>query len=336
LHWTSKIANFTMPKSTTQTTWEAAVAAVAAGMSLRETKRRYKLPSTDSLHRRCRGTTPMDATPGRRPKYLSTAAELGVVESITFRAKRGKCFDMAQLQLLLREVALTLNQAPASIPDEFPNARWTQRFVKRHPSVSIRQAQVLDQKRYDRSTVPVVENYYKELALRMQERGYTPDCIYNADESGMNPQGTKAPRVICPKGLRANTCQSSDRENVSVMGCCSAAGWAMAPMYLFAGKNRKVSWLEGTVPGSSLAMTESGMIQRPVFFAWLVGFIEDTAAIREQGNKPALLLLDGHFSHIGLDIIRLADNNNIGTIRAHIVCAVRYPEVGLYLLAISG
>jgi len=222
--------------TTSLDTWEAAVAAVASGMPYRQAQKRYMLGSIEPLRLRCLGIIPLDARPGRKP-IVSKGAELGIVEAITFRARRGKCFDMSQLQHLVREAALALHRSDTTVvPEAFPDMRWTQRFLKRHAGVSLRKAQHLDEKRYDRSTVPVVEAYYNELAACFLERNYSPDCIFNADETGMNAQGTRPPRVVCPKGMRANTTVSGDRENVSAMGCCSAAGWAMPPMIIFAGK----------------------------------------------------------------------------------------------------
>jgi len=299
---------------TSEPTWQAAINAVQSGMSYREAKHRYGLGSVQALRLRCLGEVAVSAQRGRKPQYLTPGAEAGIVEAIHFRAKRGMCFDMPQLRHLLASVARLLHQDdPSAVPSSFPNQRYAQRFLQRHPSLSLRKAQVLDSKRFTASTVDEVESFYEELARCMAARQYAPECIWNADETGVTPQGRRPPRVICPKGQRANHVRSHDRENISILGCCSAAGTTLPPLYIFAGQNRKLEWLDGTLPGSVLAMTHSSMIQRHVFQAWLEFFVERTMAARDNGAKPTLLLLDGHFSHIDLSIVEYAEKNNIGT-----------------------
>jgi len=302
-----------MTSPTSVETWHAALAAVGHGMSYREAILRHEVGSVTGLRRRYLGQVPVDARRGPKPKYLTKEAEIGILEAITFRARRGMCLDMAQLCHLIRDVAHCLHaNGTTVIPVDFPNQRWAERFVKRHPSISMRKGQLLDHKRHDASTVEVVEAFYFELEKWFRERSYPPECIYNADETGVNARGSGSARVICPKGLRANTQSSHDRENVSLMGCCSASGWSMPPMYIFAGKYRKPSWLAGTIPGSTLAVTDSSMMQRRLFKGWLDVFIQASAPARGNGSKPAILLLDGHFSHIDLEIIEVAKLNNIG------------------------
>ena len=296
------------------TVWKNAMDAVRSGMSFREACRRYKISGVNSLRRRFSGHVQVEARPGRQANYLSKSAEQGIVEAVEFRARRGMCCDLAQLRYLVRQVALCVHKDnPSVIPLDFPNSRWTQRFLKRHPSVSMRKAQVFEKDRHDATSEQNVRSYFQNLRECMKRRGYSADCIFNADETGMTPQGRRPPRVICPRGLRANYIRSSDRENVTMMGCCSAGGGSIPPMYVFAGKKRQEQWLEGAVPGSCLAMSESSMIQRPIFKGWLQFFVKETAAVRENGTKPALLLLDGHFAHIHSDFITIAANNNIGT-----------------------
>ena len=69
---------------TTVETWKQAVAAVAGGMSLRQAYLRFKLSGVYALRQRCIGQTPLNATRGRRFKYLTAAAEVGVFGVIIF------------------------------------------------------------------------------------------------------------------------------------------------------------------------------------------------------------------------------------------------------------
>jgi len=301
--------------ATDKASWTAAIDSIAQGMSVRTASKRYGIRSMSGLYGRRVGKIALLAQRGRPPQVLTRQAEAGVIEAIRFRALRGMCLDHAQLRHLLRQTALALHhEQPDAVPDTFPNPRWTNRFLKRNPSLSVRKAQIFEQSRHEGSTRTAIDDYYRNLAECMASRKYTPECIFNADETGVTPQGRRAPHVICPKGLRANTIRSEDSENVTIMGCCSASGTTIPPMFIFDGKNRKIQWLDGTVPGSVLAMSASSNIQTHLFACWLAFFVEQTAEDRDHGRKPALLLLDGHFAHLSLGIIQIAESNNIGNI----------------------
>ena len=95
------------------------------------------------------------------PSRGTKGAEAGIVEAITFRAKRGMCFDMPQLRHLIASVAHILHaDEPAVVPPTFPTVRFARRFLQRHPEVSMRKGQVLDNKRFDASTVDAVESFF--------------------------------------------------------------------------------------------------------------------------------------------------------------------------------
>lgn len=132
--------------------------------------------------------------------------------------------------------------------------------------ISCRRAQILDNKRAECSTKVVVRYNYNNL--RSVIDGLQPQYIWNCDETGVCPQGRGGARVICPKGIKANTQRLPDRENMSIMGCINALGSHILPMYIFAGKRNKSVWLNGAVPGSQCATTESSNINGFIFFHW--------------------------------------------------------------------
>lgn len=215
--------------------WGQALRAVLNGMSIRESARRFRL-DREALRRRLHGTVALDAHRGRQPKYLSRGHEKGVLEVVEARGRMGFCLEEPELRYILRQCALAHN--PGGVPDAFPNKRWIQRFVKRHKKdISFRKPQILDGKRADHSTEEVVRGYASRLEPEL--RGLPAECVWNCDESGVCAQGTNKIRVLCPRGLAANTRRSHDRENVSMMGCINAAGGWIPPMYIFAGENRK-------------------------------------------------------------------------------------------------
>ena len=94
----------------------------------------------------------------------------------------------------------------------------------------------------------------------------------------------------------------------------NAAGDVLPPMYIFMGKRRQVQWMDGCLPGSTCAMTDSSMINGVVFLNWLRWFKKQM-----KTDNEVLLILDGHFSHIPYPVLLEARDMriNIFTLPSH-------------------
>jgi len=243
---------------------------------------------------------PIECRRGPQLLYINKEADAGLVEAIHYRASRGMCIGTAEFRELVRQAALETSLK--EIPDTFPGIKWIQRWVKRHEGdISYRKGRILDAKRAECSTESTVRYYFTNLKTALNELGIKncPQRIWNCDETGVTAQGRCSERVLCPKGKSANIRRSSDRGNVSIMGCCNAAGEFMPPMYIFSGVRRKMQWLEGSPAGSVCAVTESSNINTDLFLIWFKWFITMLPA-----SRPQLLVLDGHFAHVSLMAVK--------------------------------
>ncbi|GMF40868.1 unnamed protein product [Phytophthora fragariaefolia] len=284
--------------------WEQAVAAVLTGMSIRKVARTFPGLEREALRRRIHGLVPMHAQRGRCPVFLSSGHEQGILEVVAARSHMGFCIEDPELRYIIRQCALS-NKPAGGVPPGFPNKWWVQRFVKRHKKeLSWRKPQILDQKRADHSTEEIVRGYARRLEPVLC--GVAAECIWNCDETGVCAQGTVKTRVLCSRGLAANTRRSRDRENVTMMGCVNAAGGSIPPMYIFAGEHRKVAWLDEAVPGAVCAMTESSNVNGNVFLYWLKFFV-----CKIDDVRPQVLVMDGHFSHLSRPAVEFAIANGV-------------------------
>ena len=103
-----------------------------------------------------------------------------------------------------------------------------------------------------------------------------PAQIYNCDESGM-PLEHKLPKTIAAKGTKkvrqrssGNKTQKNSKKNLKktqiiVLACASAAGVAMPPMVVFAGKNFNHALSEGEIPTTLYGMCDSGWMDQELF-----------------------------------------------------------------------
>lgn len=292
-------------KEVSVSTWTAALAAVSAGMPLRKAAAAYKV-SCEPLRLRHKGLVPIDARTGPQLMYISEGGDKGLLEIIHYRALHGMCIDFEELQCMLRQVAEETSTRP--LGDDFPNSKFVTRWIAKHPEISVRRSQFLDVKRAESSSSDAVMRYYNNLKEVLTKLNIVdkPERIWNCDETGICPQGHGGARVICPKGLRANVQAASDRENTSIMGCISASGARMAPMYIFKGKYRTASWMKGTEDVARCAMSESSNINGKLFLHWFKWFVELLPP-----ERPQLLLLDGHFAHIQLAVVKYGMEHDV-------------------------
>lgn len=286
--------------------YKAALDAVSRGMPMRMAATVHGV-NRESLRNRVQGHVPVVARRGPQLVYLSEGAEAGLVEVIRYRALHGMCIGPAELRYLIREAALHTTFRP--VGDDFPNDKYVQRWMKRHEkSIGYRKGQVLDVARAKASTNDAVLHYYDNLKEVMETYGLLdkPAQVWNCDETGICARGQSTERVICPRGMVANVQRSADRENVSVMGCVSAAGASMPPMYIFAGARRKIEWMEGADADAVCAVTKSSNINGTLFLDWFKWFVSNLPVAR-----PQLLILDGHFSHIQQKAVAFGEEEGV-------------------------
>ncbi|KAE8897004.1 hypothetical protein PF003_g18919 [Phytophthora fragariae] len=110
-------------------TWEAAIAAVAGGLSERKAAKAYGI-SRGPLHQRINGLVPLEARRGPQLVYITEGADRGVVEMVRYRALHGMCVGYEELRSMLRVAAETAGTRP--LTDDFPNDKFTQRWLAKH------------------------------------------------------------------------------------------------------------------------------------------------------------------------------------------------------------
>ena len=72
-----------------------------------------------------------------------------------------------------------------------------------------------------------------------------PGRIYNVDETGM-PLDHRPPKIITKRGQKkVHYCTSGNKSQITVIGCISAAGHAIAPFVIFNAKSLNKEWTVG-------------------------------------------------------------------------------------------
>ena len=87
---------------------------------------------------------------------------------------------------------------------------------------------------------------------------------------------------------------------------CNAAGRVLDPLIVVAGKNLQSTWRgDRALPGTFYGISQSGWMTTEVFAEWLEKF---TALVKE---RPLLLILDGHLTHVSIRAIEKAIDEDV-------------------------
>ncbi|KAJ4440994.1 hypothetical protein ANN_10843 [Periplaneta americana] len=151
-----------------------------------------------------------------------------------------------------------------------------------------------------------VSKFFDNLSTCLEKYNFTPDKIYNVDETGLTTVPKTQSKIIAQKGRKhVGALTSAERgQLVTAELCFSAAGHYIPPLIIFPRIRIKDELLDGAPPGTITQCHPSGWMQADIFLQWMKHFIQHSAATKES---PVLLLLDGHATHVkNLTFIDLA------------------------------
>ena len=186
---------------------------------------------------------------------------------------------------------------------------WLSSFLKRHPSIVLRTPACLGRARYLATNDETLKNYFDLLEKTMEKHKLTdkPCLIFNMDESGM-PLSPKPLKILGRRGIKnPSAFTSSDKAQVTVVGCVSAAGQCIPPMVVWDRKQLNPALAKGEIPGTIYGLTSNGWMDMELFHMWFKRhFLRYCPSAR-----PVLLLMDGHSSHYSIDTIKLAAEDDV-------------------------
>ena len=278
-----------------------AMMAIDKGVSLRRAAEMYKIPRS-TLHDHVSGKIAFGARSGPDP-YLLVEEEEELASFLMQSAKIGYPHTKKQVLLLVQQI-ITEKGIDANVSNG-----WWERFCQRHPSITLRAAVPFSLARAMATDSEVLNKYFDMLEECLQHNKIfdTPGQIFNCDETGLplNPMCLKVVDKVGSKNPSFIT--SGDKSQLTVLACCSAAGYAIPPFVIFDRKALNPKLTEGEVPGTLYGLSHNGWINSELFFHWFLRHFLDFA----PPTRPLMLLLDGHSSHYCPATIKLAAENRI-------------------------
>lgn len=177
--------------------------------------------------------------------------------------------------------------------------------------MSVKKPRPLSLARAKGTSTETVAAYFEELGKILAEHDLIdkPQFIYNVDEKGLSDDHNP-PSVVTDVKCKPYSVTSGRSSMVTVLGCGNALGSAIPPYFVFPGKRMRAELLEGASTGASGTVSDSGWSNNEVFLKYLQDHFLQFVQERVPA-QPFLLLYDGHKSHVTLNIIDWAKENNI-------------------------
>ena len=133
--------------------------------------------------------------------------------------------------------------------------------------------------------------------------------IWNLDETGCNTV-TNTPRIVAQAGVkRVGQISSTERGSlVTMLAFINAAGGIIPPAFIFPRVYFKQHMLDNGPIGALGLANPSGWMTEDCFLKALKHFVK---YVNPTAEVPALILLDNHTTHITINVVLFARENNI-------------------------
>ena len=213
---------------------------------------------------------------------------------------------------------LQANGRSGAFPSSRPGKDWWRCFLRRWPSLVERRPQHLPSLRAKAVTEAAVDAWLGKVTAKFTElklNDLAPEelgkRLWNCDETAFATD--VASQRIFAKRVAKNVHETgggTGREYITVLGCGSANGERLPPYIVYKGKNLWSNWTVGGPAGALYNTSQSGWMEQHHFLEWFKKmFLPAVTSLLETG--PVVLFVDGHISHVSLDLIQLAKEKGV-------------------------
>ena len=268
----------------------------------------YSVP-VETLRRRVAGLVSLDCRSGP-PTVLTSEEEARLAGYCVTMADMG--FGLTQEGIMAMAFAI-LEKTGRNHPFKSGHAGrgWYEDFMSRQAILTLRTPQSLSYARAVCANKETMDDFFAKLGAIFGRLNLIakPSQIFNADETGVTIVH-KLSKVVAHIGRR-NVPSLTSADKHTVLACVSASGQVL-PSFMLYPRKRPVpeKMREGAYPNTIFQVSDNGWITKELFFEWFKLFVQMIPPLR-----PVLLVLDGHGSHITIDVIEYTRSNEI-----HLLC----------------
>jgi hypothetical protein len=186
---------------------------------------------------------------------------------------------------------------------------WYYGFLRRNNDMSLRKPEPTSLNRINAFNKTDVQKFFTNLEAVYEKYKFTPEKIYNVDETGITNVHVPQKVLAAKKMRRLGAITSGERgKNITVVCAMSATGNYIPPLFIYPRQRLPPHLCKDGPPGSIYKCSKSGWITEDLFYDWLVHFSKHTnSAIA----NPVLLIMDNHLTHTTLKAFDFCKENGI-------------------------
>ncbi|XP_061166749.1 uncharacterized protein LOC133175653 [Saccostrea echinata] len=250
-------------------------------------------------------------SPASKPTTLSKEEENSLVSHILEMEERGFGLTISDVcKLAYSIIAHSGRKNPFNADKKMAGYDWWQGFRDRHPCLSLRKPEGLSAARGTMLNPNVISDHFTKLGDLMDKLNVKskPQQIFNADETGFSTVHQTS-KIVGRKGKKAIHAKTSGErgENITVLCCVNAEAHVLPPMVIFKGKRISQALMSSAPKNTLFACSKSSFIDGELFGIWF----EKIFLSNLSPQRPVLLIVDGHASHITLHLLEAAKTNDV-------------------------
>ena len=277
------------------------------GFSLRESSRLYNVP-LETLRRRVNGTVAVDCHPGPKT-VLTEEEEAKLADYLLQMSEMGYGLTREGVMGLAYSI-VEKSQRPHPFHNQTAGRAWFEGFMRRRGNLTIRSPQSLSYSRAISANKETITDFFGKLGSLYGKLNLVskPMQVFNCDETGVTIV-FKPNKVVAELGKKhVYALSAGERGKLhTILSCVSATGLVVPPMMIYPRKTSLPEKLKGgAFPNTLFKSSESGWINAALFVEWFAFFLKSIPPAR-----PVLLIQDGHSSHVSIELIEMARENNV-------------------------
>lgn len=232
-------------------------------------------------------------------EYLKRASD--IYYGLTPKELRKLAFQYATVNNL--QIPTSWTEKKMAGPD------WYSSFIKRNNTLSLRSPQATSLSRATSFNKTNVQMFFSNLVTVYKRLHLEASDIWNVDETGITTV-QKPDRIVARRGFKQiGKLTSAERGTlVTLTVAVSASGNAVPPFFIFPRVNYRDHFIRDAPVGSLGDANPSGWMKEEHFVKFIKHFIHHVRCSKE---RPVLLLLDNHDSHLSIEALDNCKQNGV-------------------------